>query len=178
MRTYIWFAILGLLVMEALLLPRTIRDFRIMQKTRAENVPDEGLPATLSPFAGFDAGGHPVTPATEETRWILPLIIRSATATHDLDYLRKLRKAIPRRELALVGVCEPSDCVAAFPKGQAEADFTVVAYGSYAPLLDIARFDDRDQLLLLNQYWGVKQALRRAPSPEDLAVEIQQAIGQ
>jgi hypothetical protein len=171
-----WFAILALLVMEALLLPRTVRDFRIMQKTRAESVPTEGLPATLSPFAGFDAGGHPVTLVGEQTRWILPIVIRSTKTTADLDYLVQLRRALPNREIALVGVCDASKC-AAGPSGPQAPDVTLLAYGSYAPLLDIVRFDERDQVLVLNQYWGVKQALRRPSSPEELAREVRQAIG-
>ena len=117
-----------------------------MRKVRAESVPEEGLPATLSPFAGFDAGGHPVTLATDETKWIVPMVIHSATTADDLEYLSRLRKALPSREIALVGVCEPGDCASGAPQGKDLAGFTILRYGSYAPLQDIARFDDHDQL--------------------------------
>lgn len=177
MRTYFLLAILGLVLTEALLLPRAVNDFRMMRKVRAERAPEEGLPATLSPFTGFDAGGHPVTLTTEQTRWILPVVVRSTGTAADLDYLIRLRKALSNREIALVGLCDANDCSAASPR-TALPELTFVAYGSYAPLLDIARFDERDQLLLLNQYWGVKQALRRPPSPEELADEVRKVIAQ
>ena len=75
-----------------------------------------------------------------------------------------------------LGVCDGSKCGEGPRPGQPAPDFPVVAYGSYHPLTDIARFDDRNEVLLLNGFWGVKKSLRRAPSVGEMAAEIQQVI--
>jgi hypothetical protein len=72
MRIYLLFAILGLMVVEALLLPRSLRDFRIMQKMRRETEPTQGLPLSLGPFAGYDTNGRPLALVTDDTHWIVP----------------------------------------------------------------------------------------------------------
>lgn len=173
MRITFIFAVLGLLIVEALLLPRAVSDWKMMQKMRAETAPEAGLPALLGPFAAFDTEGRPLTLIKEDTKWVLPIVIHSEQMSSDLDYLRRLRKAVPVPALALVGVCDRSQCGDALRSGQAAPGVPIVAYGSYAPLTEIARFDDRNEVLLMNQYWGVKQSLRRSPSPEQLAADIQ-----
>jgi hypothetical protein len=170
MRTPLLFAVLGLLIVEALLVPRAVSDWKTMRRLRAESTPETALPSSLSPFTGFDAAGRPVAMVTDETRWVLPVMIHSARLSADLDYLSRLRKAVPSRAFALVAVCDTSQCGDGLRT--APAAFPILAYGSYAPLSEIARFDERGELLLMNQFWGVKQSLRRSPSPEDLAAEI------
>ncbi|HEY6350578.1 MAG TPA: hypothetical protein VI636_14320 [Candidatus Angelobacter sp.] len=178
MRILLFFAVLGLIVMEAFLLPHTVRDFRTMRKMRVETASEDGRPVALSPFAGYDVDGRPLTLVTDDTRWIVPFVIHADRMSADLDYLSRLRKALPRRTLALVGVCDQSRCSAASQSEQAHPDFPVLVYGSYAPLKDIARFDDRNQVLLMNQFWGVNKSLPRAASAEEMATTIQQVIGQ
>jgi len=173
MRITLLFAVLGLVVVEALLLPRAVSDWKTMQKMRSETASEAGLPALLGPFAAFDTEGRPLTLVKEETRWVLPIVIHSGKVSSDLDYLRRLRKAVPAPAFVLVGVCDRSQCADAVRSAAAAPDVPIMAYGSYAPLADIARFDDRNELLLMNQYWGVKQSLRRTPSPEQLAADLQ-----
>ena len=174
MRIYLLFAVLGLMVAEAFLLPRAARDFRTMQKARAEtrSKATEGLPLVLGPFAGYDAEGRPLTLVTEDTRWIVPIVIHLNRVSADLDYFGQLRKALPNRAITLFGVCDQGGC------GQVAPDFPVLAYGSYAPLRDIARLDNQNQVLLLNRDWSVRKALQRAGSPSELAARIQEATGQ
>jgi hypothetical protein len=176
MRISLFFAVLGLMIVEAFLLPRTVRDFKIMRKMRAETASEAGLPLSLSPFAGYDAAGRPLTLVTDNTKWIVPIVIHSSQMSSDLDYLGRLRKAVPSRAIALVGVCDRGQCGDFLRPGQAAHDFPILAYGSYAPLTDIARFDNRNEVLLMNAYWGVKQSLRRSSSAEELAARIQEAI--
>lgn len=171
MRIYL-FAILGLLIMEALLLPRAIRDFKTMQRMRAEKESKPGLPLVVGPFTGYDADGRPLKLATENTRWIVPIVIHSNRISSDLDYLSQLRSALPIRSISLFGVCDQGRC------GQIVSEFPILAYGSYAPLRDIVRLDDENQILVLNQNWSVRKALQRAPSPSELAAGIREAIGQ
>jgi hypothetical protein len=172
MRTPLLFAVLGLLIVEALLVPRAVSDWKTMRRLRAESTPETALPSSLSPFAGFDAAGRPLAMMTDETRWVLPVMIHSARLSADLDYLNRLRKAVPSRAFALVAVCDANQCGDHLRAAPAST-FPILAYGSYAPLSEIARFDGRGELLLMNQFWGVKQSVRRSPSPEDLAAEIQ-----
>lgn len=172
MRIYLLFAVLGLMITEAFLLPRALRDFRTMQKIRAETTSKEGLPLVLGPFAGYDADGRPLTLVTEDTRWMVPIVIHSNRMPADLDYSGQLRKALANRAITLFGVCDQGRC------GQAAPDFPVLAYGSYAPLRDIDRLDDQNQILLLNRDWSVRKALQRVPSPDELAARIREAIGQ
>lgn len=171
MRVYLLVAVLGLMVVEALLLPRTVRDFRTMQKMRAETASKAGVPVVLGPFAAYDADGRPLTLVTDNTRWIVPIVIHSSRMSSDLHYLGQLRKALPDRAITLVGVCDQGRC------GQAVPEFPVLAYGSYAPLRDIVRLDDQNQVLLLNQYWRVTKALRRDLSSQELAAKIREAVG-
>jgi hypothetical protein len=173
MRITLVFAILGLLIVEGLLLPRTVRDSKMMRKMRADTAPEVGLPASLGPFAGYDTEGRPLTLVTDGTRWILPVVIHSKSATSDLDYLGRLKKAIHNTAFVFVGVCDTNLCGDVRQLGRATPEFPLLAYGSYAPLSEIERFDGRNEILLMNQFWGVKQSLRRASSPEDLAAEIQ-----
>jgi hypothetical protein len=172
MRIYLLFAILGLMIAEVFLLPRAARDFRTMQRMRAETKPNEGLPLAIGPFAGYDAASRPLTLVTDDTRWIVPIVIHANRISADLDYLGHLRKALPNPALTLFGVCDQSRC------GQTVSEFPILAYGSYAPLRDIARLDDQNQVLLLNQYWGVTKALPRASSADQLAAKIREVIGQ
>ncbi|MFI5106647.1 MAG: hypothetical protein ACHP79_17125, partial [Terriglobales bacterium] len=160
-----------------LLLPRAVSDWKTMQKMRTETASEVGLPALLGPFAAFDTEGRPLTLVTDDTRWVLPIMIHSGQMSSDLDYLGRLRKAVPSRAFAFVGVCDKSQCGDGLRTGQAAPGVPIVAYGSYAPLTEIARFDDRNELLLMNQFWGVKQSLRRPTSPEELAAEIQRVTG-
>lgn len=178
MRILFFFAVLGLILVEAFLLPRTVRDFRIMRKMRVETAPEDARPVAIGPFAGYDMDGHPLTLVTDETRWIVPLVIHSEHVASDLDYLARLRKAIPIRALVVLGVCDQSQCNAGVHPGQAPPDVPVLVYGSYAPLKDIARFDAKNQVLITNQFWGVNKALPRAPSAEEMAATIRQVIGQ
>src|SRR5690349_7320449 len=141
MRAIFFFAVLGLLTVEALLLPRAVRDGKTTQKMRTETAAEVGLPATLSPFAGLDAAGRPMTLVSEETRWVLPIVIHSSRMASDLDYLGRLRKTIPDRAFVFVGVCDTSRCGDG-PSSPALPGIPLVAYGSYAPLAEIARFDD------------------------------------
>jgi hypothetical protein len=143
-----------------------------MQKMRAETTSKEGLPLVLGPFAGYDADGRPLKLVTEETQWIVPIVIHSNRMSSDLDYLGQLRKALPSRAITLFGVCDQSRC------GQTVPEFPILAYGSYAPLRDIVRLDDQNQILILNQYWSVRKALHRAPSSNELAAKILEAVGQ
>lgn len=178
MRILLLFAVLGLIIVEGFLLPRTVRDFRTMRKMRVEMAPEEGRPVALSPFAGFDRDGHPLTFVTDDTRWIVPFVIHSSRMASDLDYLERLRKALPMPALVLVGVCDQSQCGGSSAPGQTHPDVPILVYGSYAPLKDIARFDDRGQVLLLNQFWGVNKSLPRASSVEQMVTTIQQEIAQ
>jgi hypothetical protein len=171
MRIYFLVAVLGLIVVEAFLLPRTVRDFRTMQQMRSETASKAGLPVVLGPFNGYDADGRPLTLVTDDTRWIVPIVIHSSRMSSDLDYLGQLRKALPDRAITLVGVCDQGRC------GQAALEFPLLAYGSYAPLRDIVRLDDQNQVLLLNQYWRVTKALRRDLSSPELAARILEVIG-
>lgn len=171
MRIYLLVAVLGLMIVEALLLPRTVRDFRTMQKMRAETASRVGLPVALGPFAGYDADGRPLTLVTDDTRWIVPIVIHSSRMSSDLDYLGRLRKALPNRAITLFGVCDQGRC------GKAVPGLPVLAYGSYAPLRDIVRLDGENQVLLLNQYWGLTKALRRDLSSQELAAKILEVTG-
>ena len=175
MRIPMVLAILGLIVVEALLLPHAVSDWKMLHKVRAEAAPEQGLPAALSPFAAFDRQGRPLALAKDDTRWVLPMVVHSRQLSSDLDYLRRLRAAVHIPAFELVGVCDSPVCGDAAPSGHA-ADFPLVAYGSYAPLAEIARFDDRNEVLLMNQFWGVKQSLRRNSSPEQMAADIQRVI--
>src|SRR5215471_3280734 len=132
MRIILFFAVLGLLIAEAFLLPRTIRDLKTMRKMRAEAASEAGLPLSLSPFAGFDTKGRPLTLVTDDTRWIVPVMIHSERLVSDLDYLSRLRKAAPNKALTLVGVCDHSQCGDGLPPGWSSS-FPLLAYGSYAP---------------------------------------------
>jgi hypothetical protein len=172
MRIYLLFAVLGLMIAEAFLLPRAVKDFRIMQRMRAETKSKEGLPLAIGPFAGYDADGRPLTLVTDDTRWIVPVVIHSKRMSADLDYLGHLRKALPNRAITLFGVCDQNRC------GQTVTEFPILTYGSYAPLRDIVRLDDQNQVLLLNQSWRVRKALARASSADELAAKILEAIGQ
>lgn len=172
MRIYLLFAILGLAIVEAFLVPRSLRDFRIMQKMRRETAPTQGLPISLGPFAGYDTNGRPLALVTDDTRWIVPLVIHTSQLASDLDYLGRLRKALPNRAITFVGVCDNSGCA----DGQ-KSEVPLIAYGSYAPLQDIVRLDGQGQVLLLNQFWGVTKSLPRTSSMENLAAEIQQVTG-
>lgn len=173
MRISLLFAILGLMIVEALLLPRSVRDFRIMQKMRRETASPQGLPISLGPFAAYDANGRPLALVTDDTRWIVPLVIHSVRLSSDLDFLDRLRKALPDRAITFVGVCDDSRC-----GDRQKPNVPLLAYGSYAPLQDIVRLDRQGQILLLNQFWGVTKSLHRTSSMENLAAEIQQQIRQ
>lgn len=175
MRISLLLAALGLLLVEGLLIPRTVKDFQTMKKMRAEMAPENGRPVSLSPFAVYGKDGRPLALTTDETRWILPLVIHSSRADSDLQYLARLRKALPNRALVLVGVCDQTPCGAGPQNGQAVGDLPIVAYGSYAPLKAILRFDDQNQVLLMNQFWGVNKSLPRASSAEDMATTLRQA---
>lgn len=172
MRIYLLFAILGLMIVEALLLPRSVRDFRLMQKVRHETAPVQGLPISLGPFAAYDTNGRPLALVTGDTRWIVPVVIHTSQLASDLEYLGRLRKALPDRAITFVGVCDNSGC----GNGQA-SEVPLLAYGSYAPLQDIVRLDGQGQVLVLNQFWGVTKSLPRTSSMENLAAEIQQVTG-
>jgi hypothetical protein len=175
MRSPLLFAVLGLMVVEAFLLPRTVKDFQTLRKMRIEMMPENGRPLVLGPFAAYDKDGHPLALTTDETRWILPVVIHSNRTDSDLDYLARLRKAFPNRALALVGVCDQSPCSARAPNERsAGGDFLILAYGSYAPLKDILRFDDHNEVLLMNQFWGVNKSLPRASSAEEMAESLKQ----
>ncbi len=177
MRIFLVAAVLGLMLVEGFLLPRTVRDSRIMRKMRTETAPSEGRPVAIGPFAGYDAAGRPLTLVTDDTRWIVPVIIHSTQMASDFDYVSRLRKAIPSRTIVVVGVCDTSRCGDRSRPDQVVADFPILAYGSYAPLQDIARFDNQNQVLLTNQFWGVKESLRRTASVEELAAEVLKATG-
>lgn len=178
MRSPLLFAVLGLIVVEAFLLPRTVKDFQIQRKMRIEMMPENGRPVVLGPFATYDKDGHPLAFITDETRWILPVVIHSNRTDFDLDYLARLRKAFPNRALALVGVCDQSPCSAKAQNGRsAGGDFPILVYGSYAPLKDILRFDDHNEVLLMNQFWGVDKSLPRASSAEEMAESLKQVTG-
>jgi hypothetical protein len=114
---------------------------------------------------------------TDETRWILPVVIHSRRTDFDLDYLARLRKAFPNRALALVGVCDHSPCSATASGRDAGGDFPILVYGSYAPLKDILRFDDHNEVLLMNQFWGVDKSLPRASSAEEMGESLKQHTG-
>lgn len=172
MRIYLLFAILGLMIAEALLLPRAVRDYRIMQKMQGERAPKKGLPLALGPFAGYGADGKPLTLITEDTRWIVPIVIHSNRMASDLDYLGRLRKALPDHTVMLFGVCDQGRC------DHAVSEFPILAYGSYAPLRDIVRLDEQNQVLLLSQDWSVRTTFRRDLSSEELAAKIQEVVGQ
>ncbi|HZS25771.1 MAG TPA: hypothetical protein VFB76_00965 [Candidatus Angelobacter sp.] len=173
MRSPLLFAILGLLAVEAFLLPRTSKDFQILQKARMEMMPESGRPLLLGPFVAYDRDGHPLALTTDETRWILPIVIHSNRANSDLNYLERLRKAFPSRALALIGVCDQSPCSANDQNVRsASSDFPILVYGSYAPLKDILRFDDHNEVLLTNQFWGVEKSLPRASSAEEMAESL------
>jgi hypothetical protein len=179
MRSPLLFAVLGLILVEAFLLPRTMRDFQLLRKMRIEMMPENGRPVSLGSVAAYDKDGHPLALTTDETRWILPVVIHSNRTNSDLDYLIRLRKAFPNRALALVGVCDQSACSAVAPKVPGiGSDFPILVYGSYAPLKDILRFDDHNEVLLMNQFWGVDKSLPRASSAEEMAESIKQVTGQ
>lgn len=178
MRIYLLLAILGLMLVEGLLVPRTIRDFRIMQKMRHEAAPQEGLPVSIGPFAGYDKAGQPLKLVTDDTKWIVPVVLHSRQMTADLDYLSRLRKALPKPAIALVGVCDNSQCSDGQGPAQSIPELPILAFGSYAALKDIARFDEHNQVLLLNQFWGVRKSLPRAPSIPQMATEILEVTGQ
>lgn len=172
MRIYLLFALLGLLIVEAFLLPRSLRDFRTMQKMRSETALPQGLPLSIGPFAGYGNNGRPLALVTDNTRWIVPLVIHSGQLSSDLDYLFRLRKALPDPAITFVGVCDNSRC----GDGQT-SQVPILAYASYAPLQEIVRLDGQGEVLLLNQFWGVRKSLHRSSSVENLAAEIQQVIG-
>ena len=139
---------------------------------RRETAPAQGLPLSLGSFAAYDTNGRPLALVTDDTRWIVPLVIHSGQLSADLDYLVRLRKALPERAITVVGVYDNSRC----GNGQA-SEVPLLAYGSYAPLQDILRVDGQGQVLLLNQLWGVRKSLHRTSSMENLAAEIQQVTG-
>jgi hypothetical protein len=176
MRIYLFFAVLGLLTVEALLLPRTVKDFRMMRQIRAQAASEALLPTSLSPFAGYDAEGRPLTLITKDTRWIVPVVVHSAEMASDLDYLNRLRKAVASHEIAIIGVCDSSRCDG-LPSPQAAPVSPILAFGSYVPLMEIAHYDERNQVMLLNERWFVKQLLSKPPSAEELAAEIQKVSG-
>jgi hypothetical protein len=66
------FAILGLMIVELLLFPRSLPDFRIMQKMRRETAPKQGLPLSLGHFVGCDTNGRPLALRTDArtSHWI------------------------------------------------------------------------------------------------------------
>lgn len=173
MRIYLIVAILGLLIVEGFLLPRSIRDFRTMQKVRSETAPKQGLPLSLGSFAAYDTNGRPLALVGDDTRWIVPVVIHANQQTSDLEYLGRLRKALPNPAITFFGVCDNSPC----GDGQSSA-VPLLAYGSYAPLQEIVRLDGQGQVLVLNQFWGVNKALQRTSSMENLAAEIEQVTGQ
>ena len=154
-----------------------MKDFQIQRKMRIEMMPENGRPVVLGPFAAYDKDGHPLAFITDETRWILPVVIHSNRTDFDLDYLARLRKAFPNRALALVGVCDQSPCSAKAQNGRSGGDFPILVYGSYAPLKDILRFDDHNEVLLMNQFWGVDKSLPRASSAEEMAESLKQVTG-
>lgn len=178
MRIPLLLAVLGLLLVEGFLFPRTVKDFQTMRKMRAEMAPETGRPVALGPFAGYDQDGHPLVLTTDESRWIVPLVIHSSRADSDLQYLVRLRKLLPNRALVLVGVCDETPCGAGLRNAQAMGDLPIVAYGSYAPLKAILRFDDQNQVLLTNQFWGVNKTVPRASSAEQMATTLQQATAE
>lgn len=178
MRILFILAALGLVLVEAFLVPRTVKDFKVMRKMRVEMASEEGRPLALSPFAGYDVDGRPLTLVTDDTRYIVPLVIHSAHVASDLDYLAQLRKALPTPALALVGVCDQSQCSTGAGTNAALKDLPIIVYGSYAPLKDIVRFDERNQVLLMNQSWGVNKTLPRASSADQMAATIQKEIAQ
>jgi hypothetical protein len=61
MRVYLFLAVLGLMIVEALLLPRTVKDFGMMRQMRAQAASEALLPTSLTPFAGYDVEGRPLT---------------------------------------------------------------------------------------------------------------------
>ena len=179
MRIPFLLAVLGLIVVEGFLVPRTVKDFQAMRKMRTEMAPETGRPVSLGPFAGYDKDGHPLALITNETRWIVPLVLHSNRMDSDLNYLVQLRKALPTRALTLVGVCDETLCQAGLGNGKTIPDLPILVYGSYAPLKDILRFDDQNQVLLMNQFWGVTKSLPRASSAEEMATTLKQAtVGQ
>jgi hypothetical protein len=177
MRSPLLFAVLGLIVVEAFLLPRTVKDFQTLRKMRIEMMPENGRPVVLGPFATYDKDGHPLAFITDETRWILPVVIHSNRTDFDLAYLARLRKAFPNPALALVGVCDQGPCSATANGPNSGGDFPILVYGSYAPLKDILRFDDHNEVLLMNQFWGVDKSLPRASSAEEMAESLKQVTG-
>lgn len=176
MRIPLLLAVLGLIVVEGLLIPRTVRDFQTMRRMRSEMTPEIGRPLSLGPFATYDKDGHLLALTTDDSRWIVPVVIHAGRAASDLEYLAQLRKALPNRALVLVGVCDETRCGAVLQNAQ--ADLPIVAYGSYAPLKTIQRFDDQNQVLLMNQFGGINKSLPRASSAEQMAASIRQEIGQ
>ena len=174
MRVYLLFAVLGLALTEAFLFPHMVRDFRMMERMRAETAAEAGLPGSLSPFAGYGADGRPLTLVTADTHWILPIVIRSRSLPTDLDYIQRLRKAVPCPSVTVLAICEEGACTSG--PDQTAAGIPVLVYGPYAPLAEIKHFDDQNKVLLLNQFWGVRKTLGRADSAEDLAAVIQQEI--
>jgi hypothetical protein len=152
-----------------------MKDFQLLRKMRIEMAPENGRPVSLGTVAAYDKDGHPLALTTDETRWILPVVIHSNRANFDLDYLARLRKAFPNRALALVGVCDQNPCGASAQNRQSTGgDFPILVYGSYAPLKDILRFDDHNEVLLMNQFWGVNKSLPRASSAEEMAESLKQ----
>lgn len=178
MRIPLLLAVLGLILVEGLLIPRTVKDFQTLRKMRSEMAPENGRPVSLGPFATYDKDGHLLALTTDDSRWIVPIVIHTRHAASDLQYLAQLRKALPNRALVLVGVCDETRCGTVLQNAQAADDLPIVAYGSYAPLKTILRFDDQNQVLLMNQFGGINKSLPRDSSAEQMAAIIQQEIGQ
>lgn len=176
MRTPLLPAVLALLIIEALLVPRTVSNFRAMRQSRLQAASEAMLPTSIGPFAGYDAEGLPLTLLSKDTKWIVPIVLHSAQLPSDLDYVNSLKDAIAGREITILGICDQGPCGDARPPGHAAPGFPVVAYGSYVPLMEIAHYDDLGQVMLLNEHWALKRTLHRQASAKDLASEIQKVL--
>jgi hypothetical protein len=177
MRVYLFLAVLGLMIVEALLLPRTVKDFRMMRQMRAQAASEALLPTSLTPFAGYDVEGRPLTLVAKDTKWIVPVVLHSAQMASDLDYLNQLVKSVASHKVAIIGVCDRSRCGDALPPGQAPPGVPILAYGSYVPLMEIGHYDERNQVMLLDDHWAVKQLMSKPVSAEELAAQIQKVSG-
>ena len=177
MRTSLALAVLMLSIIEALLLPRTVKDLRVMRQMRAQAASEALLPTSIGPFAGYDTEGLPLTLITKDTKLIVPVVLHSAQLPSDLAYVSRLKEAVGSREIAIIAVCDSGRCDDGLPSGHPAVGFSIMAYGSYVALMEMAHYDQLNQIMLLNERWSLKQTLHRPPSAEELAAEIQKAVG-
>jgi len=177
MRRSLALAVLVLLTVEAMLLQRTGSDLRVMQQMRIQAASEALLPTSIGPFAGYDTEGLPLTLVTKDTRWLVPVVLHSAQLPSDLDYAHRLKEAVASREITIIGVCDEGRCGDGLPPDRLAPGFPVVAWGSYVPLMEMAHYDNLNQVMLLNERWSLKKTLHRPKSAEELAAEIQKAVG-